>query len=78
MYVRHVPFHNRNSSDKVMSYLYLHVLRKFYYIISGNQFIVHIIVISFMEEILSPKNKAVWQCTCKLFIWYGENFPLNS
>jgi hypothetical protein len=34
------------------------VLRKFHYIISGNQFIVHIMVISFTEEILSPKNKA--------------------
>lgn len=53
-----MPFHNGNSSDKVMSYLHLHVLRKFHYIISGNQFIVHIVVISFMEEILSPKNKA--------------------
>jgi hypothetical protein len=34
------------------------VLWKFHYIISGNQFIVHIMVISFMEEILSPISKA--------------------
>lgn len=36
----------------------LHVLRKFHYTFSGNQFVFHIIVIFFMEEVLSPKNKA--------------------
>ena len=34
------------------------MLRKFHYIISGNHFVVHIMVISFMEEILSPKSKS--------------------
>jgi hypothetical protein len=34
------------------------MLRKSHYIISGNQFVVQTMVIFFMEEVLSPKNKA--------------------